>query len=284
MTFSDKLNLSSFIIKRAYAGYIPPAPSSYSNSAPKAIPVPSAKPVPSSQILGPAISLLDAEARSSGVLGPAVSLREPVSNKIQARTKPTSVTQKAVNTPTSTTAYYQPVLDVIRRGEAGTAGYNSLVGSNKSFDLIGKTLQQVRDIQKERLKTYGGTAAGGYQILNKNLLDLAKRHKHDLNKTLFDQSTQDTYGRSLMDRRGFKDFLAGKISLNQMRINLAKEWAALPAKGEKSYYHGTGNNAARVSSKDINTALQKALELHRKAVKPDPSQPSLNYNAVGELP
>jgi muramidase (phage lysozyme) len=274
MTFSDKLNLSSFIIKRAYAGYNPQKP----------IPVPSAKPVPSSQILGPAISLLDAEERASGALSPAVSLRAPAPNKIQTRNKPNVVAQKAVNTPVSTASYYQPILDVIRKGESNVAGYNTMVGSNKSFGLTGKTLQQVLDIQKERLKTYGGTAAGGYQILNKNLLNLVKQHKHDLNKTLFDQSTQDTYGRSLMDRRGFKDFLAGKISLNQMRINLAKEWAALPAKGEKSYYHGTGNNAARVSSKDINAALQKALELHRKAVKPDLSQPPLNYNAIGELP
>jgi muramidase (phage lysozyme) len=258
MTFSDKLNLSSFIIKRAYAGYTPQ----------KSIPVPSTKPAPSSQILGPAISLLDAEERASGVLGPAVSLREPASNKIQTRTKPTAVVQKSVNTPVTSTAYYQPILDVIRKGESNVAGYDTMVGSNKPFGLTSKTLQQVLDIQKERLKTYGGTAAGGYQILNKNLLALAKQHKHDLNKTLFDQATQDTYGRSLMDRRGFKDFLAGKINSDQMRINLAKEWAALPAKGERSYYQGVGNNASRVSSKEINAAIQKALNIYRKSIQP----------------
>jgi muramidase (phage lysozyme) len=142
-----------------------------------------------------------------------------------------------------------------------------MVGSNKPFDLTKKTLQQVLDLQSQRLKTHGGTAAGGYQILNKNLMDLASKHKHDLNKTIFDQNTQDTYAKSLMDRRGFQDYLKGKINADQMRVNLAKEWAALPAKGEQSYYHGTSNNAARVSSKEINDALQKALELHRKAVR-----------------
>jgi muramidase (phage lysozyme) len=164
--------------------------------------------------------------------------------------------------------YYKPVLDVIRKGEAGVAGYDTMVGSNKPFGLTKKTLQQVLDLQKQRLKEYGGTAAGGYQILQNNLVDLAKRHKHDLNKTLFDQNTQDTYARSLMDRRGFKDFLSGKINADQMRINLAKEWAALPAQGERSYYHGKGTNKARVMSKDINSAIAKALELHRQALKP----------------
>lgn len=55
-----------------------------------------------------------------------------------------------------------------------------------------------------------------------------------------------------------------------MRINLAKEWAALPAQGERSYYHGKGTNKARVMAKDINAALAKALELHRQATKPAP--------------
>jgi muramidase (phage lysozyme) len=231
MNSLDKLNLSSFIIKRAYTGHSSVI-TGLPITAPKAIPITKAKPV----------------------------INNPVVNN------------QAVNS----FSYYQPILDVIRKGEANVAGYDTMVGSNKSFGLTGKTLKQVLDIQKERLKTYGGTAAGGYQILNKNLKNLAAKHKHDLNKTLFNQDTQDTYARSLMDRRGFKDYLAGKINTDQMRINLAKEWAALPAKGERSYYHGKGNNAARVSSKDINTALQKALELHRKATKPMPTFSAVN--------
>jgi muramidase (phage lysozyme) len=231
MNSLDKLNLSAFIIKRAYNGHSSVI-TGLPITAPKAIPITKAKPV----------------------------VNNPVVNN------------QAVNS----FAYYQPILDVIRRGEANVAGYDTMVGSNKPFGLTGKTLQQVLDIQKERLKTYGGTAAGGYQILNKNLINLAAQHKHDLNKTLFNQDTQDTYARSLMDRRGFKDYLAGKINADQMRINLAKEWAALPAKGERSYYHGKGNNAARVSSKDINAAIQKSLELHRKANRPTPTYSTVN--------
>jgi len=231
MNSLDKLNLSAFIIKRAYTGHSSVI-TGLPITAPKAIPITRAKPV----------------------------VNNPVVNN------------QAVNS----FAYYQPILDVIRKGEANVAGYDTMVGSNKSFGLTGKTLKQVLDIQKERLKTYGGTAAGGYQILNKNLKNLAAKHKHDLNKTLFNQDTQDTYARSLMDRRGFKDYLSGKINADQMRINLAKEWAALPAKGERSYYHGKGNNAARVSSKDINAAIQKSLELHRKATRPTPTFSAVN--------
>jgi muramidase (phage lysozyme) len=254
MTSSDKLSLSSFIVKRAYAGFsgyvnpsagvnpLPPAPKAVSVTqpsvaAPKAVPVTMAKSAPK-----------------------AIPAQKPA---IISGNKPV----KKPSLPVKDFSYYQPILDVIRKGEANTAGYNQMVSdyTSKGHGLTKKTLQQVLDYQDKWLKAKGGTAAGGYQFLRKNLAGLAKQHKHDLNKTLFDQNTQDLYGRSLMDRRGFKDYLSGKINADQMRLNLSKEWAALPAKGEKSYYDKDGKNKARVSSKEINTAIAKALELYRKS-------------------
>ena len=235
MNSINKLLLSTHLIKKAYAAYMPllgqTGQISQTENVPKAIPVSAARLAPPAP--------------------PA-----PV-----------------------TISPYQPVLDVVRKGEAGVVGYNTMGGSNKSFDLIKKTLQQVFNVQEDRLKSVGNTAAGGYQILKDNLKSLAQQHKHDLNKTLFDQATQDTYAKSLMDRRGFQDFLNGKISANQLRINLAKEWAALPAHGERSYYEGKGTNKARVSAKEINEAINKALELHRQAIKP-----TNNSQVLGKLP
>lgn len=240
MTSSDKLSLSSFIIKRSYAGF-----SGYVNPSAGVNPLP------------PAPKAVPVQVAQQPV---------PKAVPIARAAVPTPVPATAVSArPQSLQSPYQPILDVIRKGESNVAGYDTMVGSTKPFGLTKKTLQQVLDLQKQRLKTHGGTAAGGYQILSKNLKDLAAQHKHDLNKTLFDQATQDTYAKSLMDRRGFKDYLAGKINADQMRINLAKEWAAIPAKGGQSYYKGVGNNAARVTTKEINDAVTKALELHRKA-------------------
>lgn len=232
MNSINKLLLSAHLIKKAFtAGNSVITGMPINNYAPKAPPAPVAKPV------------------TPVKRAPVAAVSKP---------KPS----------TSSFSAYKPILDVIRRGEANVAGYDTMVGSNKPFGLTKKTLQQVLDIQAQRLKDYGGTAAGGYQILQKNLKDLAAKHKHDLNKTLFDQATQDTYARSLIDRRGFQDYLKGKINADQMRINLAKEWAALPAKGELSYYQGKGTNKARIPSKEINEAISKALQLHRQAVKP----------------
>ena len=262
MTYTDKLTLSAYMIRKSYAGYSPIAAGAnlaYSNDVvPKAIPVAVAKPAPNSEILGPAVSLLDSP-------DPATMARPAIrSSPVLSKAKP--------RTTTSPLSPYQPILDVIRKGESNVAGYDTMVGSNKPFGLTNKTLQQVLDIQKQRLKTHGGTAAGGYQILNKNLLNLAKQHKHDLGKTKFDQATQDAYAKSLMDRRGFQDFLKGKLNPEQMRINLAKEWAALPAKDERSFYHGTGNNKSRVSSAETNAAITKALEIYRQSKKPSVKQ------------
>ena len=250
MNSFNKFLLSSHLIKRAYAGYMPMQRATSQNIQP---PVPKAIPVaPRSGVLGPAVSLLDSE--------PPVPKAIPVAPAMPAPAARMQAVAPSISP-------YQPILDVIRKGEAGVAGYDTMVGSNKPFGLTKKTLQQVLDIQAKRLKDYGGTAAGGYQILQDNLRGLAQKHKHDLNKTLFDQATQDTYAKTLMDRRGFQDYLKGKINANQMRINLAKEWAALPAKGERSYYHGKGTNKARIPSKEINDAISKALQLHRQAVK-----------------
>lgn len=255
MTSADKLSLSSFIVKRAYAGFSgyvnpsagvnppPPVPKAIpvaqpSVAVPKAVPVRIAKPAPET-----------------------ISSNKP---SVLSANKPV----KKPALPANDFSYYQPILDVIRKGEANTAGYNQMVSdyTSKGHGLTKKTLQQVLDYQDQWLKDKGGTAAGGYQFLRNNLAGLAKQHKHDLNKTLFDEKTQDLYGRSLMDRRGFRDFLSGKINANQMRLNLAKEWAALPATGEKSYYDKDGRNKARVSSKEINTAIAKSLELYRKSL------------------
>lgn len=260
MTSSDKLSLSSFIVKRAYAGFsgyvnpsagvnpLPPAPKAVpvarpSVAVPKAVPVTRAKSTPK-----------------------VVPAQKPA---IISANKP--VKKPAV--PTNDFSYYQPILDVIRKGEANTAGYNQMVSdyTSKGHGLTKKTLQQVMDYQNEWNKPRGksnkgrGTAAGAYQFLSPTLKQLSAQHKHDLNKTIFDEKIQDLYGRSLMDRRGFKDYLSGKINADQMRLNLAKEWAALPARGEKSYYDKDGRNKARVSSKEINTAIAKALELYRKS-------------------
>ena len=96
MNSINKLLLSTHLIKKAYAAYMPligqTGQISQTENVPKAIPV--------------------SAARLASPVPPA-----PV-----------------------TISPYQPVLDVVRKGEAGVVGYNTMGGSNKSFDLIKDSL------------------------------------------------------------------------------------------------------------------------------------------------
>ena len=160
--------------------------------------------------------------------------------------------------------YYRPILDVVGKGEASTHGYNEMGGSTKNHYLIYKTLNQLGQLQGSRKSTFG-TAAGRYQFLDKTLENLIKKYNYDPNKVKFDEATQDEMALRLMQQRGLDSFMSGKISADQFRKNLAKEWAAIPYENEKSYYHSK-TNRARVTTKEVMDALNKARELYNESL------------------
>ena len=144
--------------------------------------------------------------------------------------------------------------------------YNIMVGGKKA-PLTNMTIGQVLDMQS---KMDGDTAAGKYQIKESTLRSLVYkpgkkegtyskelRNPDDFSPdTPFDELAQEWAADAILDRRGWNDFEAGKITDAQMATNLAKEWASLPdpAKGANvSYYDGDGShdNATRASADDV---------------------------------
>lgn len=135
-------------------------------------------------------------------------------------------------------------------GAEGTGNnYNAYYGAGKqnSVKLTGMTIAQVMQFQKGLARRTGSSAAGRYQIMQFNMLRLAKKAGLDPNTAIFDQRTQDKFRDILMEERGYSKWLAGKMSDEQFAGNLAKEWASLATKSGKSAYHGDkmGNKASR---------------------------------------
>jgi muramidase (phage lysozyme) len=161
--------------------------------------------------------------------------------------------------------YHKPIMDLIRKAESNVAGYNTMVGSNISHGLVDMTLQQVMDYQK---KHKPGSAAGAYQIIAPTMKTLVTSMGLDPKKVKYDQALQDKMALKLMNQRGLNDYLSGKVPIETIRGNLAKEWAGLPYKGNTSYYKGVGNNQARVTEKEFLDALNKAKALY----KPTPTR------------
>ena len=151
-------------------------------------------------------------------------------------------------------------------GLESNGDYNIMVGGKKK-PLTKMTIREVLEMQS---KMSGDTAAGKYQIKESTLRSLVykpgenageysdkERNPSDFGPDrLFDEAAQEWAADAILDRRGWSDFTAGKITDKEMATNLAKEWASLPdpAKGANvSHYGGDGkhDNATRASADDV---------------------------------
>src|SRR6185312_4179042 len=113
----------------------------------------------------------------------------------------------------------------------------------------------------------GSSAAGRYQFMRATLLGL--RSELNLRGS---QLLQDRLGYHLLLRRGYDDFMAGKISRTEFGKRLAQEWASFPVltvcKGAhrqlnrgQSYYAGDGLNKALVKPEKVEAVLDEVLKL-----------------------
>jgi hypothetical protein len=86
----------------------------------------------------------------------------------------------------------------------------------------------------------------------------------------FSPDLQDLMGYHLLKRRGYLDFVAGKIGPIQFGKNLAKEWASFPVladtkgssrliKRGQSYYAGDGLNKSLVKPETVEKVLAQVL-------------------------
>jgi len=175
---------------------------------------------------------------------------------------------------------YKPVRDLIGKYES-RGDYNIVYGGiparlrpAKLTDMtVGDVIAWQRAVVNQGAAS---SAAGKYQIIRKTLESL--NFPADAK---FNEYTQDAMGDALLDRRGFKSFLTGKKSIEDMAIDLAKEWASFPVpkdmrgasrsvKKGQSYYSGDGLNTAHASVDEVYAALNAARREYvtRPATKP----------------
>lgn len=174
--------------------------------------------------------------------------------------------------------------------------YNIMVGGKK-VPLTDMTVGEVLEMQS---KMKGNTAAGKYQIKESSLRSLVYkpgkeagtysdklRNPSDFNlDTPFNEAAQEWAADTLIDRRGYTDFAAGKITEKQMAENLSKEWASLPDPNKEgkntSYYGGDGSHDAptRASVDDVYKVLN-IVETSRG--QPQPIAPPVAGEGIPRL-
>jgi len=175
------------------------------------------------------------------------------------------------------------LLDFIYRTDAGKAPpecYQVIFGNRQnrlSKPITQMTLGDLVDAQKNwSSKTWvkanwgyatASSAVGAAQFMRATLQDLSK--ELGLHGTqVFDADLQDRLGFHLLKRRGYEEYVAGKISRTEFGKRLAQEWASLPVlaatkgahrdlKRGQSYYAGDALNKSLISPAKVEAVLNK---------------------------
>lgn len=149
--------------------------------------------------------------------------------------------------------------NLIARGEGGYSSVN--LGKRGGYraetrDLASMSLNQVMAAQAD----HQFNAVGRYQFIRSTLRGLVKS-MHLTGQEKFDSTLQDRlFAQKVANIPAASNFLLGKSSNPAAAaLGISKEWASVanPFTG-KSYYAGTANNRASISSEEIISALRSA--------------------------
>lgn len=169
------------------------------------------------------------------------------------------------------------MLDFIRDTEVGTdgpAGYGVIYGHNQDKlpePLTRMTIDEVIGAQASWSKRFGSSASGGYQFMRATLTDL-KRELGLRGTQILDPDLQDRLGYHLLKRRGYAEFMSGRITKTEFGKRLAQEWASFPVLSDtrgahrvvtrgQSYYAGDGLNKALVKPEEVEGVLEEMKSL-----------------------
>lgn len=173
----------------------------------------------------------------------------------------------------------------IETGKADRSAYDVIYGHKQgklAKPLTKMTYGEIIDAQKAWSKNHGSSAAGAYQFMRPTLIDLAKANPSISGSDEFTPELQDQLGYQLLLRRGYNEFMAGKISRTEFGRRLAQEWASFPvlANGKgahrqldrgETYYAGDKLNKALVKPERIERLLDQVKAA--SAAPPAPAKP-----------
>lgn len=180
------------------------------------------------------------------------------------------------------------LLDFIAQTEVGSTGlasYDVIYGHNQGKlpkPITTMNLGDLVDAQVSFTNRFKSSASGRYQFMRATLQDLAR--ELGLRGTqIFDPDLQDRLGYHLLIRRGYNQYIAGKISRTEFGKRLAQEWASFPVlravqgahrmlKRGETFYAGDKLNKALVTPAKIEAVLNdvKAAGSVQRPVDPSP--------------
>ncbi|ODN69892.1 hypothetical protein [Methylobrevis pamukkalensis] len=169
-------------------------------------------------------------------------------------------------------------------GEAGRAGYDVIYAHQQGRLPKPITSMTIAELQGHQASGWPAksTASGRYQFMRATLAELRKELALR-DSQIFDPDLQDRLGYHLLIRRGYRDFVGGRMSRTEFGARLAMEWASFPVLADRkgsnrqvargqSYYAGDGLNKALVHPSAVEAVLDRVLAA-AAAPSPAPVQP-----------
>jgi conjugal transfer mating pair stabilization protein TraG len=149
------------------------------------------------------------------------------------------------------------LLDLIAAPESH-GNYNAWYGNAEQdrVDLAGLTVDQVRDLQADLVRSTGGSAVGRYQLLDDTLDGLLGRMGLTGHER-FTPVLQDRMALQLARDAGMEDWIRRRTSDEHFARNLSQVWAALPRDASnRSQYEGIQGNRALVDWTSVIASLR----------------------------
>ena len=110
------------------------------------------------------------------------------------------------------------------------------------------------------------SACGNFQIIRKTLVSLKKELGLTGNEK-FDEGLQLRMAYALLERRGYSDYLNGKIDAKTFANRLAHEWASLPRGPDNmSVYCGDGVNKAHADWNELLAVLEEEKNRYQESL------------------
>ena len=192
----------------------------------------------------------------------------------------------SVKLPDAVPLHAQNLLDFIGDIEA-PKGFDTIFGNRQGklpVPLTQMTYGDIVDAQanwgnKTWVKRNWGydtasSAAGRYQFMRATLQGIAREIPSIDGRTIFSSGLQNRLGYYLLLRRGYAEFISGKLNLVQFGLKLAQEWASFPVLSDtkgahrqvlrgQSYYAGDGLNKSLIKPERVEARLRHVLDLAR---------------------
>jgi hypothetical protein len=157
-----------------------------------------------------------------------------------------------------------------------------------SKPLTEMTIGEVKQLQQQMISNQANSnlpssAVGKYQLVSATLAE--EQNKLGLSDdTKFDAATQELFGLSLLEKRGYTDWIDGRITDHDFQKNLAKEWASVADPDTGASYYGQSVGTTDIQIKEAMAQTKSLLGISQETQEVQEQVTSTSDSGLVRIP